>query len=138
MIFCIKQPFIANFFKNLQKRKKSIDFSKCICYNIVVVKIVTATSWRDGRVGLRRTTGNRVYPNRYHGFESHSLRQYRKSTQSGAFSVLVENTDTNPSAIRRSGSHTANAVSGVLRGYWHTSTLAYDFANIIRTLAVSH
>ena len=47
--------------------KKALDIYTRFCYNVVV-------AWRDGRVGLRRTTGNRVYPNRYHGFESHSLR----------------------------------------------------------------
>ena len=47
--------------------EKILDFSKSLCYNIIV-------AWRDGRVGLRRTTGNRVYPNRYQGFESLSLR----------------------------------------------------------------
>ena len=36
--------------------KKHIDFSEVVCYNKTV-------AWRDGRVGLRRTTGNRVNPN---------------------------------------------------------------------------
>ena len=56
--------------KSIKKHKKSLDNSSFVCYNIEV-------AWRDGRVGLRRTTGNRVYPNRYHGFESHSLRQQK-------------------------------------------------------------
>ena len=41
----------------------------------MVVAKISSGIWRDGRVGLRRTTGNRVYPNRYQGFESLSLRQ---------------------------------------------------------------
>ena len=41
------------YFKNF---KISLDFYKNICYNLIVC-------WRDGRVGLRRTTGNRVNPN---------------------------------------------------------------------------
>ena len=49
-----------------------LDILKNICYNIKV-------AWRDGRVGLRRTTGNRVNHNRFHGFESHSLRQRKES-----------------------------------------------------------
>ena len=49
------------------------------------------TSWRDGRVGLRRTTGNRVYPNRYHGFESHSLRHKKKHPDWGvSFYFIAE------------------------------------------------
>jgi hypothetical protein len=31
--------------------------------------------WRDGRAGLRRTTGNRVTDETVRGFESHFLRQ---------------------------------------------------------------
>ena len=42
--------------ENIKMYEKSIDILKIICYNIGVV-------WRDGRVGLRRTTGNRVTPN---------------------------------------------------------------------------
>ena len=53
--------------KKRKKFKKGLDFLRNFCYNIGV-------AWRDGRVGLRRTTGNRVNPNRFHGFESHSLR----------------------------------------------------------------
>ena len=65
-IFC--QVKRAKFFKKLfLKVEKSIDIYTLFCYNITV-------AWRDGRVGLRRTTGNRVYPNRYQGFESLSLR----------------------------------------------------------------
>ena len=57
--------------------EKNLDILNSICYNVGVAK--SDTSWRDGRVGLRRTTGNRVYPNRYHGFESHSLRQQKEN-----------------------------------------------------------
>ncbi len=53
--------------------KISLDICIFFCYNIGVAR-------RDGRVGLRRTTGNRVYPNRYHGFESHSLRQIKPNS----------------------------------------------------------
>ena len=64
---------IPNFIKTFSLFvEKILDFFKSLCYNIVV-------SWRDGRVGLRRTTGNRVYPNRYQGFESLSLRQKRSN-----------------------------------------------------------
>ena len=42
--------------KNISICKKTLDFYKIICYNVEV-------AWRDGRVGLRRTTGNRVNPN---------------------------------------------------------------------------
>ena len=56
--------------------KKHLDFLIVVCYNIEV-------AWRDGRVGLRRTTGNRVYPNRYQGFESLSLRQINHLNRGG-------------------------------------------------------
>ena len=39
--------------KNQNKIKNPLDFYIFFCYNIEV-------AWRDGRVGLRRTTGNRV------------------------------------------------------------------------------
>ena len=42
--------------KNTLKYKKALDFYILFCYNVEV-------AWRDGRVGLRRTTGNRVNPN---------------------------------------------------------------------------
>ena len=64
-----------NIFKNI---KKHLDFLNLVCYNIIVAR-------RDGRVGLRRTTGNRVYPNRYQGFESLSLRHRKKHPRWGAF-----------------------------------------------------
>ena len=72
-----------------KKTKKDIDFSDVICYNIEV-------AWRDGRVGLRRTTGNRVYPNRYQGFESLSLRQYKKAPNRVPF-YIAEKVDLKPS-----------------------------------------
>ena len=67
--------------KMFKKAKKHLDFSIFFCYNIGV-------AWRDGRVGLRRTTGNRVYPNRYHGFESHSLRHNKNTPNMGCSCYL--------------------------------------------------
>ena len=68
-----------NFFqKSFDKIKKGIDILILFCYNITV-------AWRDGRVGLRRTTGNRVYPNRYQGFESLSLRHIEEAPQKRCF-----------------------------------------------------
>ena len=83
-----------------KKTKKDIDFSDFICYNIEV-------AWRDGRVVLRRTTGNRVYHNRYHGFESHSLRHNKNTPYEGCsyyfMAVRVQESNTARSAM---GSHT--------------------------------
>ena len=68
MHFLVSPPCFKHFYDNKRKKfEKRLDFLECFCYNIEV-------AWRDGRVGLRRTTGNRVNPNRFHGFESHSLR----------------------------------------------------------------
>ena len=42
--------------------------------------------WRDGRVGLRRTTGNRVTDNTVQGFESLSLRHQQRTSETPVFS----------------------------------------------------
>ncbi len=104
------------FSKFLKFSKKSIDISFLFCYNVEVAEISAATSWRDGRVGLRRTTGNRVYPNRYHGFESHSLRHIPKGTLLGAFWYMARMRICAHFAERRLGSHMRLAHIRRLRG----------------------
>ena len=43
-------------------------------FNDIKYKLVAMERWPSG---LRRTLGKCVYPHRYRGFESHSLRQLR-------------------------------------------------------------
>ena len=59
---------------NLRILKKRVDKTKKLCYNSPVAN-EQPNSWTDGRVGLRRTTGNRVTVNPVLGFESLSVRQ---------------------------------------------------------------
>ena len=106
--------YFAKIGKNIQK---SLDFSLLVCYNVGV-------AWRDGRVGLRRTTGNRVYPNRYQGFESLSLRHRKRALHTECFflSYGEEKSGFDLCTERCKGSHTPPedlqaCLQGAGRGY---------------------